>query len=214
MMDLRQGDGSADLPVGRRQSGTAELTKPGLIEGTKKHCGRINRCRHYSFLIADSGCVCGSSLPDIGRATATVRLGIADAAPATATHEIARRYSGRRQRGCNSSRHRLRERRFGLKGPGGLAIRPSEGRESHDQYQEAAHCSSRTKSSRLTHGIAIGNEPVQFRSDEWPPQGGAAQARTRKPELWVMAAFQTRPGTSATRRKHLENIGSEQAREN
>jgi hypothetical protein len=55
MMDLRQGDGSADLPVGRRQSGTAELTKPGLIEGTKKHCGRINRCRRYSFLIADSG---------------------------------------------------------------------------------------------------------------------------------------------------------------
>jgi hypothetical protein len=136
-----------------------------------------------------------------------MRLGIADAAPATATHEIARRYSGRRQRRCNSSRHRLRERRFGLKGPGGLAIRPSEGRESHYQYQQAAHCSSRTKSSRLTHGIAIGNEPAQFRSDEQPPQGGARQVRTLKPELWVMVAFQTRPGTNATLGKHRRRTG-------
>jgi hypothetical protein len=27
----------------------------------KKRCGPINRCRRYSFLIADSGCVCGGA---------------------------------------------------------------------------------------------------------------------------------------------------------
>jgi hypothetical protein len=35
----------------------------------------------------------------------------------------------------------------------------------------------------LLYGIAIGNEPAQFRSDEKSPQGGARQACTRKLEL-------------------------------
>jgi hypothetical protein len=65
-----------------------------------------------------------AALPDIGRATATVCLMVAHATPTAAADEIACRHVGQcdgRQRRCNTGRHHLWKRRFGLKGPDSLA---------------------------------------------------------------------------------------------
>jgi hypothetical protein len=68
---------------------------------------------------------CGNALSEIGRAATTMRLGIADATPTTATDEVPCRYVGQCdgwQRRCDTGRHHLWKRRFSLKGPDRLAI--------------------------------------------------------------------------------------------
>jgi hypothetical protein len=78
-------------------------------------------------------------LPNISRATAAMSLWIAEAPSTAAADEVARGYVGqcdvwqfRCDTGCRQCpRFRL------LKGPGGLAIRPSCGCERHYQHQEA-----------------------------------------------------------------------------
>jgi len=68
--------------------------------------------------------VLAEPLPDIGRATATMCLMIAEATPTAATNEIACGRIGQSDGWvwrCSTSHHDLRKRRFGLKGPDGLA---------------------------------------------------------------------------------------------
>jgi hypothetical protein len=78
-----------------------------------------------------------SASPDIGRATATMRLGVANASSAAATNEITGGYIGHRGQwnGWQSGFHH-REHRLSLKRPCRLAVWPSRSRESHDQGQE------------------------------------------------------------------------------
>jgi hypothetical protein len=98
-----------------------------------------------------------------------MRLRIAGATPAAATNEVALRYVWRSDGWRNPGRHHGRSGRF-LKRPGGLAIRPSGGRESQYQYQQAAHCSfQQAKLSR----IAIGSELLKAKSSQGIPQGRA-----------------------------------------
>ena len=81
-----------------------------------------------------------ASLPNIGRATATMCLGIADATLAAAADEITCGYVRQgdgRQRRCHTGHHHVGESRLGLKGSSSLATGPSERRESDERYQEA-----------------------------------------------------------------------------
>jgi hypothetical protein len=76
-------------------------------------------------------------LADIGRATATMCSMIADAPPTAANNEIAFGHIGQSHGWwwrCNTGHHHLRKRRLGLKGPDGLAIRASCGRERDYQH--------------------------------------------------------------------------------
>jgi hypothetical protein len=97
----------------------------------------------------------GAASPDIGRATATMRFGIADAPPAT-TKEIACRWVGRRDgrlRDGGPRHQHPREHRLGLIGPGRPARGPTRRDESHNQHQktEAAHRNPR-KRTKLSEG--------------------------------------------------------------
>lgn len=83
--------------------------------------------------------------PDVGRTTATMRFGIADAPPAAAKLIPGRWLRGLDRglrRGTGLGHLHVREHRFGLKGSSRLAHRRTGKDESHDQGQEteAAHC--------------------------------------------------------------------------
>jgi hypothetical protein len=97
----------------------------------------------YGGVFSNDGASRCSSAPDaphISWATAIMCLGFADATPTAAADQRACGYVGpfhrRRPRRMIGPRH-ARKGRLGLKGPDGLATRPSEGNERYYQHQHA-----------------------------------------------------------------------------
>jgi hypothetical protein len=126
--------------IGRLVTGCLVMGRLGIVvkaRGSRTGLEAVRNGRHQMQAIS----------PDIGGATATMGLGIADPPPAAAK-EIACSWAGRldgRLSNTDLFHPRLREHRLGLIGPSRLARGPTSRDESHDQDQKtgAAHCSLR-----------------------------------------------------------------------
>jgi hypothetical protein len=110
--------------------------------------GEVNFCVR---LLTQGGQSKASPLSDIGRALASVGLGLADATLAAAANEGTGKWFGPRvgSRQIIFGPHRFGKGRLGLKRADGLASRPSGGCETHDQDQEAEAAKHRVQHPNL-----------------------------------------------------------------